>query len=165
MTQSVEGDLHHIRTLFLSKTVELIYVQKHLAHRRSVRERSAHPGVEDESVVGTWRVGETDHRSTSSRWEPTRAAAWVSGALPDAPPVREVLLDIDELNSLAQEEGADVVKVSFHALGHLLDRYSLLRSGGALGRGCGPLLVAREENAAVVGRLEDISVAIPGELT
>src|SRR5680860_392929 len=91
--------------------------------------------------------------------------AWVSGALPDAPPVREVLLDIDELNSLAQEEGADVVKVSFHALGHLLDRYSLLRSGGALGRGCGPLLVAREENAAVVGRLEDISVAIPGELT
>src|SRR5680860_1310917 len=78
MTQSVEGDLHHIRTLFLSKTVELIYVQKHLAHRRSVRERSAHPGVEDESVVGTWRVGETDHRSTSSRWEPTRAAAWAA---------------------------------------------------------------------------------------
>lgn len=91
--------------------------------------------------------------------------AWVSGALPDAPQVREVLLDIDELNDLALEEGADVVKVSFHALGHLLDRYALLHSGGALGRGCGPLLVAREDNAVPAGRLEDISVAIPGELT
>ena len=38
----------------------------------------------------------------------------------------------------------DIVKVSFHALGHLRDRYCLLRSGGALGRGCGPLVVARE---------------------
>ena len=30
-----------------------------------------------------------------------------------------------------------------HAIGHLLDSYALLRSGAALGRGCGPLIVAR----------------------
>lgn len=91
--------------------------------------------------------------------------AWVSGGIPDAPPVKETLLDIDKLNQLALAERADVVKVSFHAIGYLLDRYALLHSGGALGRGCGPLLVAREGSDVSVARLKDIRVAIPGELT
>jgi predicted solute-binding protein len=37
----------------------------------------------------------------------------------------------------------DVSKLSFATIGHLLDTYGLLRSGAALGRGCGPLIVAR----------------------
>jgi 1,4-dihydroxy-6-naphthoate synthase len=55
------------------------------------------------------------------------------------------------------------VKVSFHAFGHLRDRYGLLRSGGALGRGCGPLVVARAafDADALAGK----TVAIPGKLT
>ena len=57
----------------------------------------------------------------------------------------------------------DVVKVSYGAVPHLLGQYTLLRSGGALGRGCGPLLVAREELGPE--RLRDAVIAIPGRLT
>src|SRR4029077_15897244 len=68
---------------------------------------------------------------------------WVEGRVQDAPAVVERFEDIDTLNQIALAGEPDVVKVSFHALGHLRDRYCLLRSGGALGRGCGPLVVAR----------------------
>ncbi|MGH2356054.1 MAG: 1,4-dihydroxy-6-naphthoate synthase [Chloroflexota bacterium] len=89
--------------------------------------------------------------------------AWVEGQIGGAPPVRERLEDIETLNRLALSGELDVAKVSFHAFGHLRDRYCLLRSGGALGRGCGPLVVAREAWApqALAGK----RIAIPGVLT
>ena len=68
---------------------------------------------------------------------------WVEGRIPGAPTVVERYEDIDTLNQIALRGEPDVVKVSFHALGHLRDNYYLLRSGGALGRGCGPLVVAK----------------------
>lgn len=68
--------------------------------------------------------------------------AWVRGLLSGAPPVTESLHDIDSLNELALAGKPDIAKVSFHALSRLRDRYALLRSGGALGRSAGPLLVA-----------------------
>jgi 1,4-dihydroxy-6-naphthoate synthase len=73
------------------------------------------------------------------------------------------LEDVETLNRFALEERLDVTKVSYGALPYLLDRYALLRSGGALGRGCGPLLVAREplDRAA----LEQATIAIPGRMT
>ena len=37
-----------------------------------------------------------------------------------------------------------MVKVSYAALPWLLDRYALLPCGGALGRGCGPLVLTRD---------------------
>ncbi len=89
--------------------------------------------------------------------------ALVHGRLPQAPPFEEVLEDIESLNSMAAREELDVVKVSFHALGHFLDRYCLLRSGGALGRGCGPLVVAAKEMDP--GELASATIAIPGRLT
>jgi len=88
---------------------------------------------------------------------------WVEGRIPDAPPVVERYEDIDTLNQIALRGEPDIVKVSFHALGHLRDRYCLLRSGGALGRGCGPLVVARE--AFDRNALASKTVAIPGKLT
>jgi len=88
---------------------------------------------------------------------------WVEGHIAGAPPVVERLEDIDVLNRAALAGEADIVKVSFHAYGHLRDRYSLLRSGGALGRGCGPLVVAR--SALMREALADGIVAIPGALT
>ena len=95
--------------------------------------------------------------------------AWVSGLLPGTPEVEERLLDIDALNGLAREGQAEVCKISFHAFGHLRDRYALLHSGGALGRGCGPLLVARADRASAIpaepGALSGLSVAIPGRWT
>jgi 1,4-dihydroxy-6-naphthoate synthase len=89
--------------------------------------------------------------------------AWVHGLVAGAPAVRVELADIETLNHRALAGDLAVAKVSFHALGHLLPHYSLLRAGGALGRGCGPLVVARghlEREALASAR-----VAIPGALT
>lgn len=89
--------------------------------------------------------------------------ALVHGKLPDAPEVEEVLEDIETLNRMALEAKLDMTKISFHAFARLRDRYCLLHSGGALGRGCGPLVISRE--AIAPGELKHKTVAIPGELT
>lgn len=74
-----------------------------------------------------------------------------------------LLEDVETLNGWAMEHRLDVTKLSFHALGHVLDQYCVLSSGSALGRGCGPLLVARGPvDLAGAGGLR---VAIPGRLT
>ncbi|HEX8831326.1 MAG TPA: MqnA/MqnD/SBP family protein, partial [Longimicrobium sp.] len=57
---------------------------------------------------------------------------------------RERLEDVETLNRLAAQGALDVTKVSYGAIPRLVRDYVLLRSGGALGRGCGPLVVARE---------------------
>jgi 1,4-dihydroxy-6-naphthoate synthase len=88
---------------------------------------------------------------------------WAEGRIDGAPAVVERYEDIDTLNRIALAGEPDVVKVSFHAFGHLRDRYGLLRSGGALGRGCGPLVVARAPFDA--DGLTAGTVAIPGRLT
>ena len=88
---------------------------------------------------------------------------WVEGRIAGAPPVVERYEDIDTLNQIALKGEPDVVKVSFHALGHLRDKYYLLRSGGALGRGCGPLIVAKTPFDGQA--LHTKTVAIPGRLT
>jgi 1,4-dihydroxy-6-naphthoate synthase len=76
---------------------------------------------------------------------------------------QERLEDVETLNQMAFQGQLDMTKVSFHAFGHLRDHYTLLRSGGALGKGCGPLLVARREWPTV--DLARHCVAVPGELT
>ncbi len=76
---------------------------------------------------------------------------------------RERLEDVETLNQLARDGMLDVTKASYHALGHLRERYALLRSGGALGRGCGPLVVARP--GTTIGDLRCGTIAVPGELT
>lgn len=75
----------------------------------------------------------------------------------------ERLEDVETLNRLALDSALDVTKVSYGVLPRLLDEYVLLRSGGALGRGCGPLLVARESLRPQ--DLRDARIAIPGRLT
>jgi 1,4-dihydroxy-6-naphthoate synthase len=89
--------------------------------------------------------------------------AWVENRIEDTPPVEEKLEDIDALNQWAEAGTVDVVKVSFHAFGYFRENYALLRSGGALGRGCGPLIVAREPISKEA--LSDCRIAIPGERT
>jgi len=76
---------------------------------------------------------------------------------------REILDDVETLNRMAIGSRLDITKASFHAFGHLRDDYCLLRSGGALGKGCGPLVVAREE--LEMPDLRGKTIAIPGELT
>jgi len=76
---------------------------------------------------------------------------------------REVLADVETLNEWALIGRLDITKLSFHALGHVTADYVLLRSGSALGHGCGPLLVS----ARPVERrqLAALTVAIPGRYT
>ncbi len=77
--------------------------------------------------------------------------------------LKERLEDVETLNSLALAGALDLTKISYHALGHLRERYVLLRSGGALGRGCGPLVIARE--ARTMADLAGARIAVPGRLT
>src|SRR5690606_18219565 len=79
----------------------------------------------------------------------------------DGPAVAPHLADVEELNQLAVAGRPDITKLSYHAYGHVRDRYSLLASGGALGEGVGPLIVTRERLDSLSGR----TVAIPGGLT
>jgi 1,4-dihydroxy-6-naphthoate synthase len=81
--------------------------------------------------------------------------------VPGAPPVEVHYADVDVTNTLATERDLDLVKVSYAALPWLRDRYGLLPCGGALGRGCGPLVVTRDPLGSLAGR----TVAVPGERT
>lgn len=70
------------------------------------------------------------------------------------------LADVEELNQRAAKGELDITKLSFAAIGHVLDTYALLGGGAALGRGCGPLLVAKPGiDLSVINRLP---VAVPG---
>lgn len=76
---------------------------------------------------------------------------------------KERLEDVETLNQLALQGALDLTKISFHAFGHLRDHYVLLRSGAALGRGCGPLIVAADTFS--LEQLKGKTIAIPGRLT
>lgn len=75
----------------------------------------------------------------------------------------EQLEDVETLNRMALEGRLDFTKISYHALGHVREQYALLRSGGALGRGCGPLVVARP--GTKLADLKNGFIAVPGKLT
>ena len=85
--------------------------------------------------------------------------AWVHGLIEGAPPVKVTYADIDVTNTAAEHGEFDLVKVSYAALPWLLDKYALLPSGGALGRGCGPLVLTRDDLPSLDGR----TVAVPSE--
>lgn len=82
---------------------------------------------------------------------------------PDNITYRVRLEDVETLNLLALGSELDVTKVSFHAFGFVRDNYVLLRSGGALGKNCGPLLIASQDIAPLDVAGEKI--AIPGMYT
>ena len=92
-------------------------------------------------------------------------AALTNGLLEDAPAVRAQLEDIENLNNSALKADYELTKVSYGAIPLLMDDYRILRSGGALGRGCGPLLVTRDDGPLDVTAFRDKLIAIPGEMT
>ncbi|MFN2518222.1 MAG: 1,4-dihydroxy-6-naphthoate synthase [Jatrophihabitantaceae bacterium] len=85
--------------------------------------------------------------------------AWTHGLIDGAPEVEVTFADVDVTNTAAQHGRFDVVKVSYGALPWLLDRYVLLPSGGAVGRGCGPLVLTR----GVLPDLDGATVAVPSK--
>jgi 1,4-dihydroxy-6-naphthoate synthase len=64
------------------------------------------------------------------------------------------------LNRLAEEEGADVVAVSAGAYPTMADKYLLLPHGASVGRGFGPVVVAK--TPTTLAGLAGKRVAIPG---
>ncbi len=76
------------------------------------------------------------------------------------PPLLE---DVETLNDWALQSRLHLTKLSFHALGHVLDRYALLHAGAALGWGCGPLLITAGRKP--LSELSHWKIALPGRLT
>lgn len=88
--------------------------------------------------------------------------AWAHGRVPGAPELDVTFADIDVTNGMAERGELDVLKVSYAVLPWVLEEYALLPCGGALGRGCGPLVLTREpraNGAALSGR----TIAVPSE--
>jgi 1,4-dihydroxy-6-naphthoate synthase len=73
------------------------------------------------------------------------------------------LSDIETLNRKAKDAFYDLTAVSFHAYPYLQDRYALLPSGGSVGEGYGPMIVANREYS--VEQIKNKKIAIPGTLT
>ena len=83
-----------------------------------------------------------------------------------------VLEDVETLNQWAMEGRLAITKLSYGVLPLVLDKYIVLNSGSALGRGVGPLLISNNLPRPLKGKPgEDISeveknfIAIPGEHT
>ncbi|MFC7677961.1 1,4-dihydroxy-6-naphthoate synthase [Paenibacillus sp. GCM10028914] len=97
--------------------------------------------------------------------------AWVHNLIPGAPKLDVSYADIDITNNWASKTGSpshDILKISYAALPWVLDEYALIPCGGALGRGCGPLLLTGSsedsaENPVDPSFLSGRKVAVPSE--
>ena len=75
------------------------------------------------------------------------------------------LCDIETLNRKAMEGNGtyDVTAISFHAYPYIQEHYALLPSGGSVGEGYGPMIVARHPYS--VSEIPRKRIAVPGTLT
>ncbi|MFG2294023.1 1,4-dihydroxy-6-naphthoate synthase [Streptomyces sp. NPDC048603] len=85
--------------------------------------------------------------------------AWAHGRVAGAPALDVTFADIDITNGMAERGELDVLKVSYAVLPWVLEEYALLPCGGALGTGCGPLVLTREPGLDLTGK----TVAVPSE--
>lgn len=74
-----------------------------------------------------------------------------------------VLEDVQTLNEWSMQGKLAITKLSYGVLPRVLEKYAVLNSGSALGRGVGPLLIAG--NNDVSKNIDDYPIAIPGEQT
>jgi len=68
--------------------------------------------------------------------------------------------DVEQLNQAGRQGRYDITKLSFHAVGHLLNHYAILKTGAALGYNCGPLIVAQK--GCDLSVLAKNTIAVPG---
>ena len=75
------------------------------------------------------------------------------------------LCDIQTLNRMAGKDGGvyDVTAISFHAYPYIQENYALLSSGGSVGEGYGPMIVATQ--AYSESEIKRRRIAVPGTLT
>lgn len=72
-----------------------------------------------------------------------------------------VLEDVQSLNQWAIEGKLDITKISYGVLPLVLQQYKVLDSGGALGKGVGPLLITKDQTLSI-DDVKDARIAIPG---
>lgn len=71
--------------------------------------------------------------------------------------------DVETLNQWSLQEKLDITKLSYGVLPRILPAYRVLDSGGALGKGVGPLLIATQPRE--LETIQTLKVAIPGANT
>lgn len=76
-----------------------------------------------------------------------------------------VLEDVETLNQWAFKGKLDITKLSYPAFFQNLDKYVLLNSGAALGKGVGPILISKSDGRRQTSEIEKSSIALPGENT
>jgi 1,4-dihydroxy-6-naphthoate synthase len=74
-----------------------------------------------------------------------------------------VMEDVQTLNEWAMAGKLDITKLSYGVLPGAIKNYKLLNSGGALGKGVGPLLIIKK--GLKYTAIEEQVIAIPGENT
>jgi 1,4-dihydroxy-6-naphthoate synthase len=80
----------------------------------------------------------------------------------------EVMLeDVETLNEWVLQGKLDITKLSFPAFFQSLDKYALLNTGSALGKGVGPLLISKYDPDSYRERsteyeIDEKTIAIPG---
>lgn len=70
------------------------------------------------------------------------------------------LADIDVLNAMAEKSEPDIVKISYATYPFVSESYQMLTSGGALGKGVGPLVISKRK--IYPDELPYVAIAIPG---
>src|SRR6266480_4384756 len=70
------------------------------------------------------------------------------------------LCDIETLNQKAHAGVYDLTAISFHAYPYIQDKYALLTSGGSVGEGYGPMIVASRPFSA--DGVNNARIAVPG---
>ena len=73
-----------------------------------------------------------------------------------------VLEDVETLNQWALMGKLDITKLSFPAFFQSIDKYILLNSGSALGKGVGPLLISTKNIQYSIFDIQRSAVALPG---
>ncbi len=74
-----------------------------------------------------------------------------------------VMEDVEALNQRAFAGNIDATKLSYHAFAQLTHLYNLLDAGSALGKNCGPLLIAKKSMGPA--EINAAHIAIPGKMT
>lgn len=73
------------------------------------------------------------------------------------------LTDIETLNRKAMEGFYDITAISFHAYPYIQDKYVLMPSGGSVGEGYGPMIVASRK--IPLQEIRQHKIAVPGMMT
>ncbi len=73
-----------------------------------------------------------------------------------------VMAEVETLNTWALEGKLDITKLSLPAYFRSMNHYHLLKSGSALGKSVGPLLIANQEISLEQFTFQKTTVAVPG---